>query len=262
VERRREAIAAVVTQAYHQDAEADAALGSRRGDAWPAALARREDRLATIAAAMQRLEARAPAEAEAERQRRAAAEAARQRTGTMRRGRAPQEVAATPNATAQMRFTDPAWQSRQRPNKGWDDGGNAQGSVAEASQIIVACDVTGEANDKQLAAPMTQLTVAPLEQAGIEHPTDAAGVVQKIPGTYDRGYASEAAAQAVEQRGCEPSRATGRQRSHVLEPEEAEAPTTAQARRAPSARGTGVWPEQRSAWFSPIFAARLGQDAR
>jgi transposase len=75
VERIREEIEALVTQAYHQDAEDDAALGSRRGDALPTELARREDRLATIEAAMQRLEARAKAEAEAERQRRAEAEA-------------------------------------------------------------------------------------------------------------------------------------------------------------------------------------------
>ena len=80
VERMREEIEALVTQAYQQDAADDAALGSRRGDELPAELARREDRLATIEAAMQRLEARAKAEAEAERQRRAEAEAERQRT--------------------------------------------------------------------------------------------------------------------------------------------------------------------------------------
>src|SRR5262247_3430842 len=86
VERLREEIETLVTQAYQQDAQDDAALGSRRGDELPAELARREDRLATIEAAMQRLEARAKAAAEAERQRRAAAEAERQRTGTKRRG--------------------------------------------------------------------------------------------------------------------------------------------------------------------------------
>ena len=64
VERLREEIEALVTQAYQQDAEDDAALGSRRGDELPAELARREDRLATIEAAMRRLEAQAKAEAE------------------------------------------------------------------------------------------------------------------------------------------------------------------------------------------------------
>ena len=126
VERVREEIEALVTQAYHQDAEDDAALGSWRGDALPAELARREDRLATIEAAMQRLEARAKAEAEAERQRRAEAEAERQRTGPKRRGRAPKEVHETPDDKAQMSFTDPELQSMQSNNKGGNYGGNAQ----------------------------------------------------------------------------------------------------------------------------------------
>lgn len=89
VERLREEMEALVTQASRQDEAEDAALGSRRGDELPAELARREDRLATIEAAMQRLEARAKAEAEAERQRRAEAEAERQRTGKKRRGKTP-----------------------------------------------------------------------------------------------------------------------------------------------------------------------------
>jgi transposase len=55
VERLREAIEAWVTQAYQQDAADDAAWGSRRGDALPAELARREDRLARIEAAMRRV---------------------------------------------------------------------------------------------------------------------------------------------------------------------------------------------------------------
>src|SRR3989441_122861 len=95
-DRLREDIEALVTQAHQQDAEDDAALGSRRGDELPAELARREDRLATIEAAMRRLEARAKAEAEAERQQRAEVEAERQRLGTPRRGKAPKPVQETP----------------------------------------------------------------------------------------------------------------------------------------------------------------------
>ena len=96
VERLREDIEALVTQAHQQDEAEEAALGSRRGDALPAELARREDRLATIEAAMQRLEARAKAEADAERQRRAEAEAERARTGRPRRGKAPKSVEDAP----------------------------------------------------------------------------------------------------------------------------------------------------------------------
>src|SRR5437899_6609509 len=71
VERLREDIETLVTQAQQQDESDDAALGSRRGDELPAELQRREDRLARIEAAMRRLEAQAKAEADAERKRNA-----------------------------------------------------------------------------------------------------------------------------------------------------------------------------------------------
>ena len=115
-DRLREDIEALVTQAHQQDAEDDAALGSRRGDALPAELARRADRLATIEAAMQRLEARAKADADAERQRRAEAEAARKRTGTARRGKGPKPVDETPTDKTQTNFTDPELQIMRTNN--------------------------------------------------------------------------------------------------------------------------------------------------
>jgi transposase len=255
VDRLREEIEALVTQAFRQDAEDDAALGSRRGDELPTELSRREDRLATIEAAMQRLEAQAKADAEAERQRRAEAEAERQRTGQKRRGKVPKDVDETPGDTAQMSFTDAELHIMQTNNKGWDYCGNAQASVDGAYQIIVACDVTAEANDKQQALPMAQLTVAHLEQAGIERPKDTAGVVEKIPGTYDSGYYSEAAAEAVEQLGFAPYMATGRQRHHAPEPEGSAAPTTAKERMAAKVRspeGRALY-ARRKVIVEPVF---------
>lgn len=231
-DRVREDIEALVTRAYQQDAEDDAALGSRRGDELPAELARREARLATIEAAMQRLEARAKAAAEAERQQRAAAEAERQRRGTKRRGKVPTPVQETPDDKAQTNCTDPELQIMRTNNKGWEYCGNAQVSVDAASQIIVACDVTAESNDKQQAAPMAQRTMAHLGQAGIARPTDATGTVQKIPATYDSGDYSEAAAIAVEQEGFDPYMATGRQQHHTPEAEVPEPPVTATDRMA------------------------------
>src|SRR5438128_5509615 len=181
VERLREDIEPLVTQAYQQDEAEEAALGSRRGDELPAALARRADRLATIEAAMQRLEAQAKVEAEAERQRRAEVETERQRTGKPRRGKAPTPVAETPDDKAQMSFTDPELHIMRTNNKGWDYCGNAQASVDGTCQIILACDVTDAPNDKQQAAPLAQATQANLAQAGIERPTDEAGALQAIP---------------------------------------------------------------------------------
>ncbi len=204
VERLREDIEALVTQAYQQDEAEEAALGSRRGDELPAELARREERLATIEAAMRRLAARAKAEADAERQRRAEAEAERQRTGQKRRGKVPKPVEEAPADNAQSNFTDPELHIMQTNNKGWEYCGNAPISVDATCQIILACDVTDAANDKQQAEPVAQATLATLAQAGIAPPQDESGAAQAIPATLDNGYYSERAAQALEDLGFDP----------------------------------------------------------
>ena len=65
-------------------------------------------------------------------------------------------------------------------NKGWDQCGNAQAAVDSEKQIIVACDVTDESNDKQQFEPM-------LEQA-----QENVGVDKKIKSaSADSGYYSE-----------------------------------------------------------------------
>jgi hypothetical protein len=198
VERLREEIAALVTQAYQQDEAAEAALGSRRGDELPAELARRDQRFARSEAAMRRLEAEAKAEADAARPRRAEAEAERGRTGPKRRGKVPKPLEETPDDKAQRSFTDPALQIMRMPNTGWDDCGNAPASVDGACQLILACDVTDATHDKQQAEPLAQATLATLAQAGMEQPKDEAGDVQWIPATLDKGSDSETSVQALE----------------------------------------------------------------
>jgi len=236
VERLREDIEALVTQAYQQDEAEDAALGSRRGDELPAELARREDRLARIEAAMRRLEAQAKAEADAERKRRADAEAERQRTGKTRRGKAPQPVEDTPDDKAQSNFTDPERHIMRTNNKGWEYCGNAQASVDGACQIILACDVTDASHDKQQAEPVAQATLANLAQAGIKRRQDELGLTQAIPATLDNGYYSEAAVEALETLGFDPYIATGRQQHHVPQAEAPEMPSTVQERMAATVR--------------------------
>jgi len=120
VDRLREAIEAVVTQAYWQDEAEEAAWGSRRGEERPEELARREKRLAKMEAAMRRLEESAQREAEEEGQRRAEAEVERQRKGEKRRGREPKPVDETPFDKAQMSFTDAELHIMRTNNKGWD----------------------------------------------------------------------------------------------------------------------------------------------
>ena len=198
VERLRAAMAALVTQASPQDEADEAALGRRRGDALPAAWARREDRLARIAAARRRWAAQAQAEAAAERQRRAAAEAARHRTGTQRRGQVPPPVEESPDAKAQSTCTDPALHSMRTTNKGGESGGNAPASVAGACQIIVACDVTEAPHATPQAEPPAQAPLAPRTQAGLARPQDAAGAAPSIPAPWDNGDDRAAAGAARE----------------------------------------------------------------
>jgi hypothetical protein len=250
VERVRAEIEAVVTAAYQQDEAEDAALGSRRGDELPVEWARREQRWATIEAAMQRLAAQAKAEAEAERQQRAEAEAERHRTGKHRRGKARTPVVESPADKAQSNLTEPALPSMRTNHKGWEYGGKAQASVDAACQSIVACEVTDAPNDKPQAKPMAQATRATLAQAGMARPQDEAGQAQAIPATLDNGYYRAAAAQALEDLGFTPSIATGRQQHHAPAAETSDVPATAQERmaaqvRTPEGQGT---PDARSSW--------------
>jgi transposase len=255
VERLREAIEVLVTEASQQDEADEATLGSRRGDELPAELARREDRLAKIEEAMRRLEAQAKREADTERQRRTAVEAERQRTGTPRRGKVPQPVVDTPDDKAQSNFTDPELHIMRTNNKGWEYCGNAQASVDGACQIILACDVTDASNDKQQAEPVAQATLATLRQAGIEGPKDEAGAVQPIPATLDNGYYSEAAVAALESLGFDPYIATERQRHRAPQVEAPEVPATAQERMAAKLRapaGKALY-ARRKVIVEPVF---------
>jgi len=213
--RLKAEVAELLQQAQALDAQEDAALGSRRGDELPAELQHRAQRLAVITAAQQRLEEQARAEAETERQRRAEAEAERQRTGKKRRGKEPRPVSDVPDDKAQTSFTDPELKIMPQSNKGWEYSGNAQVVVDDACQIIVACDVTDQSNDKQQAVPMAAQALANLERAGIERPRDAAGQVQKIAAALDSGYFSTTAVAGLEALGIDAYIATERQRHHA-----------------------------------------------
>jgi transposase len=232
VARVRAEIDALLKQAETVDAQDDAVLGTERGDELPEELRRRQDRVAVIEAAMKRLEAEAKVAADAERQRREEAEAERQRTGTKRRGREPGPIVETPADKAQTNFTDAELSIMQTANKGWEYGGNAQASVDGACQIIVACDVTDQCNDKQQAAPMAAATHAQLDAAGIAPAADEAGKRPLIPAALDTGYFSEAAVAALEGEGFDPYIATERQRHHAAATASAAAATASAAKPA------------------------------
>lgn len=179
----------LLTQAEAADARDDAAYGSdRRGDELPAELARREQRRETIRAAKAVLEQEAQAEA-------ALTQAAHEvRTADRpRRGRPPQPPSPVPHPKAQRNFTDP--ESRIMPDAGAKgsviQGYNCQAAVEAKTQIIVAADVTDEANDKQQAQPMLTQVLVNTEQ---------------VPRTVsmDAGYFSEANVTALTALGCRP----------------------------------------------------------
>jgi len=258
VARLRAEIDQLLKQAQDVDAQDDAALGTRRGDELPEELRRRQDRLATIAAAMKRLEAEARAEGDAERQRREEAEAQRQRTGTKRRGRLPGPIVETPTAKAQTNFTEPELSIMKTANKGWDCCGNAQASVDDGCQIILACDVTAECNDKQQAEPMAQATRDQLDQAGIAPAADESGARPPIPAALDTGYFSGPAVAAMEREGFDPYIATERQRHHIASSSsasEAPAPATVKEKmqaKLRTAAGRAV-DARRKAIVEPVF---------
>ena len=225
-ERLKAEIDEMLKKAQQADAQDDAALGSRRGDELPEELKRREDRLAVIQQAKQRLEEQAKVQAEEERRRRAQEEEERQRAGKKRRGKEPGPVSEVPDDKAQCNFTDPEMKMMPQSNKGWDYSGNCQASVDATCQIILACFVTEAANDKEQAVPLACATMENLKQAGVQLPKDENGETVKIPGTADTGYYSKEAAEGMAERGFDPYMATGRQKhNQPLEPAKAACPS-------------------------------------
>jgi transposase len=215
-ERLQTEIAELLKQAQQIDEAEDAALGARRGDELPAELAFREQRLAKILAAKQRLEEQAKAAAVAERQRRVEAEAEWERAGKKRPGKEPEPVSEVPDDKAQTNFTDPELKIMPQSNKSFEYSGNAQVVVDDACQIIVACAVVLQSNDKQQAVPMAQKALANLQAAGIARPTAATGAVQKIVSLEDSGYFSATAVADLEALGLDPYMAVERHKHHAL----------------------------------------------
>jgi transposase len=196
-QRLKDEVARMLAEAQSADEVEDTAHGpDRRGDELPEELARRQSRLAKIRQAKALLEERARAEAAAEAARRAA------------EGKAPPAVApadTVPGGKDQINFTDPESRIMKASNKGWDQCGNAQ-AVANEHQIILAADVTDQANDKLQALPMADQARANLEAAGVTSPIGAA--------LMDSGFYSEANTTGLEQRGIDPYIATERLKHH------------------------------------------------
>ncbi|HUB49053.1 MAG TPA: transposase, partial [Acetobacteraceae bacterium] len=136
----------------------------------PDELARREARLAKLAEARAKLEARArerfdrdQAEYQAKLE---AREAKTEATGRKPGGRPPQPPVEGPLPTDQINLTDEASRIMPVAGGGFEQCYNAQAVVAAGSLLVVAIDVVQAANDKQQLEPMVEKLKALPEELG------------------------------------------------------------------------------------------------
>jgi hypothetical protein len=177
------------------------------GMAVPEKLARREHRLARIAAAKATIEARAKArfareQAEHEAKIRAREDKAKA-TGRKPGGQPPKPPTADPGPNDQVNLTDEDSRIMPVAGGGFAQAYNAQATVAAGSLLVVAKDVVQAANDKQQIAPA-------LEQ--LQALAAALGKPETL--LADSGYFSEANVTACAAAEIAPLIAPGRERHH------------------------------------------------
>ncbi len=174
----------------------------------PEELARRELRLAAIAEAKAKIEARAAerlAREQAEHQSKLAVRAEREkRTGKKPRGRTPEPPTGGVKDKDQVNLTDEESRIMKVAGGGFDQCYNAQALVATGSMLIVATEVTQAANDKEQLVPMVEKLEALPQELGRAECILA-----------DNGYLSEANVEQCEAAQIEPLIAMGRCRHHV-----------------------------------------------
>jgi hypothetical protein len=170
----------------------------------PEELERREARVAKLAEARAKIEARAKARydlEQAEHQAKLKArEAKAEATGKKPRGRAPQPPVEGPLPTDQINLTDEESRIMPMASGGFEQCYNAQAVVAAGSLLVVAADVVQATNDKQQLQPMLSKVEA--------LPDDLGDVTTLLA---DTGYFSVANVSACAAAGVEPLIAMGRQ---------------------------------------------------
>jgi hypothetical protein len=173
----------------------------------PEELARREDRLARLAEATAKIEARAKerfAREQAEHEAKLAARAEKEKkTGKKPGGKPPAPPCAAPGAKDQINLTDEDSRIMPMAGGGFEQAYNAQAAVAAGSMLVVVPDVVQAANDKQQIEPM-------LERLG-QLPA-ALGTSETL--LADNGYFSAANVTACAEAKIAPLIAMGRERHH------------------------------------------------
>jgi hypothetical protein len=231
-QRLRAEIAALTSQAAAVDAAEDAEHGPDvRGDELPAELQRREGRLAKIAAAKARLEARQAAE---DRQKGRTPD-----DGRKSRGHKPfARDFGVPPDEAQDNFTDP--ESRiMKASHGFDQCYNGQIAVDEATQVIVATGLTNCAADNGELLPLLDRAQATLGSPPPEVLADA-------------GYRGEATFQTLEARGVTAYISLGHEVRPAKPPNPAHVATQRMAARLASHTGRARY-RRRKAIVEPVL---------
>jgi transposase len=188
-------------------AEAADAAEVADGMSVPDELARREARLAKLAEARAKIEARAKERFEREaaehRAKQAAREAKAEATGKKPGGKPPAPPVEGPQPKDQINLTDEDSRIMPVAGGGFDQCFNAQAVVATESLLVIAVEVVQAPNDKQQIATMLDKIAALPEQLGRPETLLA-----------DNGYFSEANVTLCAAANIEPLIAPGRQPHH------------------------------------------------
>lgn len=199
-QRLQQEIDALLTEAERVDEEDDAQFGDRHGDELPDELARRETRLKKIREAREALEQQA---------RDKAAKHVEQMESEGRNHRTDPD-AAVPKPKDQRNFTDPDSKIMKTSNKGFDQCGNAQ-IVTDENQVILAADVTSQANDVRQVEPLLSQLQSNVEAAELN------GKLNEFLG--DAGYFSESNVNVLIEAQLDPYLATQRLKHNEQIPE-------------------------------------------
>ncbi len=172
----------MMADARRTDAEEDALYGREaRGDELPPEMRNRHGRQARLRECVERLRKEEAAARESQAEKIAEREKAETASGKKTRGRKPKQPKEAVDAEAKANVTDP--DSRiMKTRTGYVQGYNGQVVVTE-QQIIVAADVTQEANDQHQLEPMVAQAEENLAEVEVESPIQAVLV--------DAGYCNE-----------------------------------------------------------------------
>jgi transposase len=229
-------VAMWLSSAEAADAEEDKLYGrDKTGEEMPDWVASKKLRAEKIRTAEAGLEAEANGAAEAKAKEEEAAEEKRQAEGRKKPGRKAASPSGEPDPKAQKNFTDR--ESRIMKSKdGFVQAFNAQAAVDAEAQIIVAQDVTQDANDKHQLVPMTDAIETNLGRRPEQLSADSgycsnanieALETREIDGYIAPGWAKDAAAGTDEAAADAPPAGD----CPAASPEPARAPTRVEAMR-------------------------------